>query len=198
MSVGSVAMSETVVRPLHLSVEQYHRMSEAGLFEDFARVELLDGEVLVIHQIGPRHASCVDRLNALFAPLWERAVLRVQNPLSLADDSEPIPDFLLVRRRPGGYADVHPEPADVHLAVEVYDTTHAIDRERKSARYAARGIREYWVVDLVADTVEVRRRPDGERWGDVHLARAGETISPVDFPDLPVEVAALLPPRAEP
>lgn len=191
-------MKVTVVRPLHLSVEQYHRMSEAGFFDDFARVELLDGEVLVIHQIGPRHASCVDRLIVLFAPLLGRAVLRVQNPLSLAEDSEPIPDFLLARRRPGEYGDAHPEPADVHLAVEVYDTTHAIDRERKAARYAVRGIREYWVVDLVADTVEVRRRPDGERWGDVHLARAGETISTLEFPDHAVDVAALLPPRAEP
>ena len=41
------------------SVEEYHRMADAGLFGEDDRVELLDGEVVEMAPIGSRHAACV-------------------------------------------------------------------------------------------------------------------------------------------
>ena len=82
------------------TLDQYHRMGEAGVFDEDDRVELIHGQVVALTPIGPDHASCVNRLNALFAPLAGReATLSVQNPLILAEHEEPQPDFVVLRHR---------------------------------------------------------------------------------------------------
>lgn len=44
------------------TVEEYHRMAEAGILTEDDRVELLDGEIVEMAPIGSKHAACVDRL----------------------------------------------------------------------------------------------------------------------------------------
>ena len=44
------------------TVDEYERMGAAGILGEDDRVELLDGEIVEMTPIGPRHASCVDRL----------------------------------------------------------------------------------------------------------------------------------------
>ena len=73
------------------TVDEYHRMAEAGILGEDDRVELIDGQVVAMTPIGPAHASCVNRLTALFAPLAGRqATLSVQNPVVLGEHEEPI------------------------------------------------------------------------------------------------------------
>lgn len=52
------------------TVDEYHRMGEAGILHEDDRVELIEGELIVMSPIGPRHASTVRRVNRL---LGERA-----------------------------------------------------------------------------------------------------------------------------
>jgi hypothetical protein len=49
------------------TVEEYHKMAEAGVFSEDDRVELMEGEVLQMTPIGWRHARCVSNLNMLLA-----------------------------------------------------------------------------------------------------------------------------------
>ncbi|MDQ6909515.1 MAG: Uma2 family endonuclease [Actinomycetota bacterium] len=51
-----------VLRPVayRFSVEEYHRMGEAGILGPDDRVELLDGEVVQMTPFGTPHAACVD------------------------------------------------------------------------------------------------------------------------------------------
>ena len=51
-----VARSPTADR---ITVQDYHRMAEAGIFAPDDRVELIDGEVLEMAPIDSRHAGCV-------------------------------------------------------------------------------------------------------------------------------------------
>ena len=39
------------------TVDEYHRMGEAGLFSEDDRVELLAGKIVEMSPIGPRHAG---------------------------------------------------------------------------------------------------------------------------------------------
>jgi Uma2 family endonuclease len=57
------------------------------------------------------------------------------------------------------YSGRHPGPADVALVVEIADESLLRDRGEKLAIYAAAGIAEYWIVNLLDRTLEVYRKP---------------------------------------
>jgi Uma2 family endonuclease len=176
------------------TVDEYHRMGEAGILREDDRVELIDGEVVQMTPIASRHAGCVKRINHLLTTrLRERAVVAVQDPVLLGRHSEPQPDVMVLRPRPDFYSDSHPSASDVWLLIEVSDTTAQFDRTVKVPLYARAGIVEVWLVDLEADSVEVYRRPapDG-RYADVRRAVRGDRLIGQAVPDLDVAVEAIL------
>jgi Uma2 family endonuclease len=195
MPETKLAMEEATDR-YRITVEQYHRMGETGIIPDDARVELLDGEIVEMSAVGSPHGGTVKRLTVLFAPLFDRAIPCVQDPVVLPPRDEPEPDFMLLCPRADTYCAGHPGAADVLLLVEVADTSLPRDRTRKGRIYARHGIREYWIVDLPGDRIEVRRRPEGDVWGETFLAHRGDEIAPTAFPEFCVAVDAVLPPPA--
>ena len=64
--------------------------------------------------------------------------------------NEPEPDLAVTREDTTVYADRHPGPADLHLVVEVSDTTLRTDLDFKAGLYARAGIPEYWALDLAS------------------------------------------------
>ncbi len=199
-------MSAVLERPVRsmdirrLTLDEYHRLIEMGFFPSGERVELIEG---VLHRMSPkgtRHAECLRRLLRLFfSTLGERVEISAQDPITIpASQSEPEPDLALVQPREGGYVDRHPYPEEVLLLVEIADTSLRDDREVKLPVYAAAGIEECWIINLVDDQVEVYREPtvlpDGRavyRQRTLHVA--GDTIHPLHFPECRVDVATLLP-----
>jgi Uma2 family endonuclease len=157
-----------LLRKHRLTVADYHRMGEIGLFAPGTRVELIEGEVIDMAPIGTRHNSAVLRLNArLSAAVGTRAVVSVQGPLRLSDRSEPEPDLMLLAPRDHFYADALPVPADVLLLIEVADSSALYDRHIKLPLYARHGIAEMWLIDLEARMVRFYRRPEGEHYADI-------------------------------
>ena len=70
--------------------EEYHRMAEVGILKATDRVELIRGEIVEMSPIGRRHYAFVNNLNQLLAVrLAGRAIVAVQGPIALADDTEP-------------------------------------------------------------------------------------------------------------
>jgi Uma2 family endonuclease len=175
------------------NVHEYHRMGEAGILHEDDRVQLIDGEVVVMASIGSRHASAVDRLNRLFSKACDEEVVRVQNPVRLGEWSEPEPDISLLRAKDDFYASAHPTPADVLLVVEVADATLRYDREVKRPLYACACVTEYWIVDLEEDAVEVYRQPGPAGYGELTMQSRGDRISPAALPDVEVSVDEILP-----
>lgn len=121
-------------------------MTEFKIFDPKDRVELLDGVVFEMSAIGARHGSCVDRLaHSFFGAVQGRAIVRVQGPIQLGEFSEPQPDVAILRFRTDFYADQHPMPPDIHLVIEVADTSLRHDVARKAPLYVAGGVPEVWV-----------------------------------------------------
>ena len=171
------------------TVDEYHRMGQAGILREDDRVELIDGEIVEMTPIGSPHAACVTRLaHAFFAMVGRHAAVRVQNPIALGATSEPQPDLALVRPRADFYAGGHPGPGDVWLVVEVADTSLTFDRTVKVPLYARAGIPEVWVVDLAGQRVEVYRRPAGGLYADVQRHERGQRLVCAAFPDLALSV----------
>jgi len=182
----------TVRTSYRFTVDDFHRMTGAGVFTEDDRVELLEGEITVMTPIGHRHAAVVDFLNdRLGEALRGRALARVQSPIRLGAHSEPQPDLTLLRRSADYYRTALPTAADVFCVIEVADTAVEYDRA-KLTLYAEAGVSETWIVDLQAECVEVYRQPRGARYERVLVLQRGETVAPEAFPDLALPIADLL------
>ena len=124
-----------------LTVADYHVLQQAGAFGEDDRLELIEGEIIEMSPISPEHAAHVNRLNKLFAQaLGGRALISVQNPVSLGEHSEPQPDLTLLRPRADDYAQSHPGPEDVLLVIEVAETSLDYDRTVKIPLYGRPGM----------------------------------------------------------
>jgi Uma2 family endonuclease len=164
---------------------EYHRMAEVGILREHDRVELIKGEIVEMSPIGRRHKAFVGNLNQLLAVrLAGRAVVWMQNPIVLADDTEPEPDVTVLRRRPVSYKEQEARAEDVLLLIEVADSSLDYDRLTKLRLYAEAGIPEYWVVDCTAETVEIHRTPGAEGYRDVTRIAIGATLALQAFPDV--------------
>ena len=172
---------------------EYHRMAEAGILSEDSPVELIEGEILEMSPIGRRHKACVDRLTDILVPAVRGvAIVRVQSSIVLGERSEPEPDLVLLRRRDDFYAEADETPEDVLLVVEVADSSEVYDRRTKAPLYARHGIPELWIANLNRDQIIVYHDPTPAGYATTRVARRGESISPLAFPDLMIAVDAIL------
>lgn len=182
-------------RPYRFTAAQFHQMDAAGLLPRDQRVELLDGQLMLMMSIGPRHAGLTTYLQVLFSShLGEQALVRVQNPIHLDAYSEPQPDLAVLKPQADFYMAHHPTPAEVLLVVEVSDSTLREDRRLKVPHYARAGIVEVWLVAPQQHYVEVYRRPEGGRYAEVMQYRVGSVLAPLQFPETAFPVQELLGP----
>jgi Uma2 family endonuclease len=179
--------------PRHrLTRRDYYRLAEAGILGEDDRVELLEGQLVDMSAIGPRHALAVDALNELLVMAAAgRAAVRVQNPIVLDDNSEPQPDFTLVRRPWDGYPHEHPRPSDIYLLIEVADSSLEFDLGAKLELYASAGIREFWVADLTSNRLLVHRRPRDGKYASVAVVDMSGTVQVEALPDVTISVAQI-------
>lgn len=161
-----------------LSVDEYHKMAEVGILAEDDRVELINGEIIRMSPINSSHTSCVKRLNALlFEKLGRKVVISVQDPITLGSYSEPEPDLAVLKASDDFYARQHPRPEDVHLVIEVSDSTLSVDQGLKLSLYAEAGIPEYWIINLPEQQVEVYQHPKGKQYGLRRICTAGDVLS---------------------
>lgn len=188
-------MNASAFAPLRLfTVSEYHRMAEAGIFTEDDRVELIEGEVVDMSPIGPRHAACVKKLAALIRERTsgQAVVIGVQDPIGLSEQSEPQPDISIVRARDDFYAAGHPQPEDVLVLIEVADASVMYDRNTKLPLYARAGIAEVWIVDLVRNLVDVCSSPDANGYANQRRFDRNATATSVVLPELSFPVAEIL------
>lgn len=143
------------------TVDEYHRMIDAGVFADDDRVELLEGLLVARANETPREAatrSLTDR--CLWLALPDGWSYRPRCGVSLAD-SEPEPDAAVVRGEIRSYMRRHPHASDIALVVEVADATLEPDRIDKARIYARAAIPTYWIVNVAEGRVEVHTDPTG-------------------------------------
>lgn len=144
-----------------IAVAKYHQMIKAGVYTEDDKVELIEGYIVPKMPRGTDHDSTMDQIDiALQGILPSGWKARSQRAITLAD-SEPEPDFAIVRWRPRAYAARHPGPADIGLVIEVADSSLLFDRRDKCRIYARAGIAIYWIVNIPDGLIEVYTQPSG-------------------------------------
>jgi Uma2 family endonuclease len=194
--MATVPLTQHVDAPIErwrFTVDEYYRMAEAGVFPPDARVELINGDVLKMPPIGSHHSGAVDGFDEVVRELLgRRASVSVQGPLRVGLHGGPQPDLLVLRRRDDHYRTANPTAADVLLVVEVSDSTLNHDRHVKGPMYAAAGILDYWIVNLVDGQIEVYRDPSPDGYTSVDVKQRGESVSLLSFPDVSIAVMDIL------
>ena len=180
-----------------LTAHDYEQMALLGFFEGL-RVELIDGEIVEMPPIGEPHAMSVSRTTKrLNIALNDDLLTRPQNPINAGSFGRPEPDVavVLTSNLVRGEA-----PSQVELAIEVSDSTLKYDQTDKASLYASLGIQDYWILNLVESTLEVRRQPIprpsarfGFDYANTQILTRGQSASPLVAPDLTLKVEDLLP-----
>ncbi|HSI35813.1 MAG: Uma2 family endonuclease [Phycisphaerae bacterium] len=144
------------------TVEEYHRMIDAGVFSDDEPVELLEGWIVRKMGNNPPHDVATklvsQLLEKLLPPGWHS---RVQSAIATGA-SEPLPDVAIVKGDIRAYAQRHPGPGDIGLLVEVADSSINRDRKEKLPTYANCAFPTYWIVNIQARAIEVYTEPTGK------------------------------------
>jgi Uma2 family endonuclease len=183
-----------VTYPKHrVTLNEWHKMGKYNIFEPQTRIELINGEMIDMAPIGPPHGGRVKRLNHLFSKqLGDSAIVSVQDPIQLNDDSEPEPDIAILRPEPNFYSERHPTPDDILLLIEVSDSTINYDRDKKLPLYAKNAIIEIWLVDLGAKVVEIYLDPQPQGYATKNIAEPGDILMPSQLPHVTITVSEIL------
>jgi Uma2 family endonuclease len=200
MTVAEIPETADVVepRPRKWTRDEYHQLAELGLFRD-QRVELIDGEIIqMAPQKEPHAASISLALEALTTAFGAGHWVRPQMPLFFDGLSEPEPDLAVVKGTPRDSVKSD-NPRSALLVVEVSATTLRYDRTRKASLYAAAGIEDYWIINLIDRQLEIYRnriadasQKFGWRYQDVTSRKLGDAISPLARPDAKIAVNDVL------
>ena len=169
---------QTIASPhlARLTVKDFLLLSESGAFDDYARSELIEGEIWVVNAIHRRHARAQAALTielGIALKAGGSSLVVYANPSTeLSTVSLPEPD-IVVAEAEGGKMVVGPE---VRLAVEISDSTLDMDLGRKARLYAKHGVPEYWVVDVEAAMIHRMSAPADEAYTERASVPFGELI----------------------
>lgn len=163
-----------------ITVEEFFLLDQSGAFRDFAKAELIDGEIYTMNaQHRPHGMAKMDLYDALRDALRKigsplRPVLEIT--LDLGEHGAPEPDITLTSE-PYGEGPIPVET--VALVIEISDHTLAMDLGKKAELYASAGIPEYWVVDVEASSVHQFWSPNDERYDERRETAFDGTIEAV-------------------
>lgn len=165
-----------------LSVEDYHCMGDAGIFNENDRVELIEGEIIDMAPIGSNHAGTVKLLsNIMKIEVGTQAIVSTQDPVALDSFSEPEPDIALLKPRNDFYRTAHPGPEDVLLIIEVADSSLRYDHKVKIPLYARHAIFEVWLVDLENGRLLLHQNPQAGQYQKVIAAKNRQALVPLQL-----------------
>jgi len=145
------------------TVEEYHGMLESGVLTSREPYELIHGWIVPKMGINPPHNYAVNTLMEQFGLLARASgncTVRVQQPITTTD-SEPEPDVVLAAGSKADYKVKNPGPAEVHIVIEVADSSLRLDKTTMLQLYAGAKVAVYWIVNLNERRVEVYTQPRG-------------------------------------
>src|SRR5260221_9560085 len=114
-----------------ISVAEYHRMIDSGELDENDNIELIEGRLVKKMARNPPHDGTLMIIQeVLYEIVPKTHRIRVQCALTTLD-SEPEPDFAIVRGGRRDFLARHPNPRDIALVIEVANTSVRFDQRDK-------------------------------------------------------------------
>ena len=164
-------------QPVKLTVEDFLLLDESGAFANYAKTELIDGEIFAMNAQHSWHA----RTKTLLAVELNIALRAMNSNLEawnepstrVSDHSLPEPDIAVTSYRGRGIVPLE----SVAVLVEVADTSLDIDLGRKLRIYAEAAVPEYWVIDLNGGRVMRMWEPFGNSYAQSDEIFLGQPVA---------------------
>ena len=176
---------DTRPRRAKLSIEQFYLISESGAFDDYAKTELLDGEIHVVNSQFMPHMrikrTILFALQESLLATGSQLEMGVEGAVELGLDNVPEPDVFIfdgrnaVRGVPDG---------DVKLIVEVADSSERRDLGKKLKIYARNRVPEYWVAVLRTKRIERFTEPSDGGYARHDSFAFGDRVDSLTLPDI--------------
>lgn len=169
----------------HWSREECQALEASGVLEG-ERLELIDGEL--IDKMGKKrpHTIVLTLVVSWLRRVFGEEFVNQEATVDVAPEdnptNEPEPDAIVLRRPHWEYRTGNPRPADIHLLVEISDTTLGFDLTKKAELYARASIGDYWVFDLSKERLIVHRDPSNGQYQSVLEYLRQESVSPLALP----------------
>ena len=164
------------------SAVEVERLLEAGILRHGERFELIGGELVAMAAKGPLHEDLKTALNRRWIKMAPPEIMIApETNFRIGDHDEPEPEFIVypesIRRR-----DVR--GPTVLLVVEIADSSLAHDHDIKGPRYAAAGVRDYWVIAARSLVTTVYREPQPDGFASRREVGPDEVLTPLLAPSL--------------
>ncbi len=176
--------------------DQCEQLERAGLL-DQQRLELVDGELF--NKMGknrPHVVVLAYMMHWLFQTFGKEAV-NSECPIDVAPEdnptNEPQPDLVILKKPTYQISTGNPKAQDLHLVIEISDTSLYFDLTKKAALYARAGILEYWVLDVTAHKLFVHREPQAGKYQSITEYAEQESVAPLAAPNANFQVSSAFP-----
>ncbi|MFM9977731.1 MAG: Uma2 family endonuclease [Sphingomonadaceae bacterium] len=178
------------VIPARLTVADVLRLQDEGVIGEDENFELIAGEIV---PMAAMKSGAHERIKNRLVRLLNRALpdalgVFVESSIPFAEDTYLEPDIAVF----DAALDTHRATgADMLLVIEVASSSIGFDLRVKSGLYAAFGVRDYWVIDAVRETVRVHREPGDSGYRAVVEWTASQIVTPLLLPDLAIRLDRL-------
>ncbi len=144
-----------------LTVEQYHAMAAAGILEEGAPIELLEGYLVEKMTKHPPHTVATKLMQAALSQIAPaHCHVGVQEPITLSD-SEPEPDVVVVRGAVRNFIQRHPGADRSRSGSGDCRRLSAARPQFQTPHLCQGSHRKYWIVNLIDNCIETYSDPTG-------------------------------------
>ncbi|HWO24714.1 MAG TPA: Uma2 family endonuclease [Kofleriaceae bacterium] len=164
------------------------------------RAEIIDGTLYVSPRPAPRHANAVTGLGAELRGPFQRGRggpggwrILFEPELHLVALEPMAPDIAgwRVERMPALPKTAYFTLAPDWVCEVLSKSTEAVDRTKKLPIYAAHGVGHVWLIDPIAETLEVYSLGSDGRWRDVRIYEGSATVRAEPFAAIEIDLAGL-------
>jgi Uma2 family endonuclease len=176
------------------TVHDVRRMIDTGILDEDERVELVEGELVVMAAKGYAHELVKSRLNvALVRAIPADLLVGVETSIQFADNTVLEPDLIVFKESALVRSDANfcyfERGNPPLLAIEVAVSSLRYDKGLKARLYARYGVSELWVIDANERSAWVHRGPTGDDWSSVVEHGPNDALTTPTLPGFSVRLA---------
>jgi Uma2 family endonuclease len=171
-------------------------MLEAGILREDERVELIEGDLVVLEPKPIGHELIKSLLGTKFVrDVSDGLIAGIATTLQLADDVLVDPDIAIFAERvfressPSYFA--RPRPGEILLVIEIAATTLDYDRVVKGRLYSRFGIPEFWLIDPYERITWVHSGPSNGTWASIVEHGPSDALSTRALPGVSIRLGEI-------
>jgi Uma2 family endonuclease len=174
------------------TVEDIRRMVEAGVIAEDEKIELIEGEIVVMSAKGYAHDYIKNALNiAIVRALPENMMVGVEMTVQFTDNTILEPDIAVFARSlliKSAENFSFLGAGALSLAIEVAASSLTYDKGLKARLYARHRVHEFWVVDANERVTWVHTGPTEDGWSSIVERGPNDTLTTPALPNFGIKL----------